>query len=115
LLDKGGTPFLPKNPASYLTDWLFEIGPTSAGSMGEGPLGYRDFAAWQDISGIDLMPWEARLLRQLSIEYAMTRHKAEEQAFPAPYSGEVDDVVANRDVVAKQVDAVFGKLKGKRG
>lgn len=83
--------------------------------MGDGPLGYRDFAAWQEISGVDLMPWEASLLRRLSIEYAMTRHKAEEQDFPAPYSGVADDVIAGRELVARQVDAMFRKLKGKRG
>jgi hypothetical protein len=113
--DKDVTPLLPRNSAPYLTDWLFEIGPTSAGSMGEGPLGYRDFAAWQTISGVELMPWEASLLRRLSIEYAVTRNKAEDQAFPAPYGGEADDVIVNRPQVAKQVDAMFGKLKGKRG
>jgi hypothetical protein len=112
---KGTTPLLPDNPAPYLSDWLFEIGPTGAGSMGECALGYRDFAAWQEISGVELMPWEASLLRRLSIEYATTRQKAEEPAFPAPYSGVADEVVARREHVAKQVDALFGKPKGKRG
>lgn len=83
--------------------------------MGESALGYLEMAAWQAISGIELMPWEARLLRRLSGEYAAMRHKAEEQSCPPPYNGPVDDLAAMRARVAKQVDSAFSRLKGKRG
>lgn len=109
---RGEPAILPHNPAPYLIEWLFEIGPTCAGSMGECPLTYLEMAAWQAVSGVELMPWEASLIRRLSAEYASMRHKAEEQSCPAPYSA-VDDLAANRDRVARQVDAVFGKLKKK--
>jgi hypothetical protein len=112
---RGDAPLLPVNPAQYLTEWLFDVGPSSAGAMGEGILAYQDLAAWQSISGVSLLPWEARTLRRLSVEYLAERQKAEEQACPAPYSGEIDDVKVNRDRVAKQVDALFGKLKRKEG
>lgn len=83
--------------------------------MGEGPVGYLEMAAWQSISGVELMPWEATILRRLSGEYAAMRHKAEEQSCPAPYTGIKDDILAARERVARQVDAMFGKLKRKEG
>jgi hypothetical protein len=113
--DRGETPLLPGNPAPYLTGWLFDVGPSSSGSMGEGAIGYQDLAAWQSISGVKLLPWEARTLRRLSADYLVQRQKSEEMACTAPFTGEVDDILANRDRVAKQVDAVFGKLKRKEG
>ena len=115
MLAKGIRPLFPVNPAPYLSEWLFDMGPTVVGGMGESPLGYQDMAAWQAVSGIELMPWEASLLRRLSGAYAVMRHKAEEPACPAPYTGAVDELKARRDQVAQQVDAVFGKLKRKEG
>jgi hypothetical protein len=112
--DKGEAPLLPVNPAPYLAEWLFDMGPTVAGAMGEAALGYQDMAAWQAINGVELMPWEASLLRRLSGEYAVMRDKAKEMACPAPYTGAAaDDLTTRRDQVAQQVDALFGKLKRK--
>lgn len=113
MLERGETPLFPPNPAQYLTGWLFDIGPTVAGAMGEAPFGYQDLAAWQAISGVELMPWEARTLRRLSLAYLSERQRAEEQGRPAPYSGEIDDIVAKRALVAGQVKATFRNLKRK--
>jgi hypothetical protein len=110
---KGERPLLPVNPAPHLTEWLFDIGPSSPGSMGDAALGYQDMAAWQAISGVELLPWEARTLRRLSGEYLVGRHAAEDQACPPPYAGEVDDLVAKRSHVAKQVRSAFANLKRK--
>lgn len=111
--NNGDAPLFPRNPAAYLTEWLFEIGPSVAGTMGESPLGYRDFAAWQEISGVALMPWEARILRRLSGDYLGQRHRAEEPACPAPYAGEIDDIAANRARVSQQIKRKFSQLKRK--
>jgi hypothetical protein len=110
---RGESPLLPVNPAPYLTEWLFDLGPSSASSMGEAPVGYQDMAAWQAIIGVELLPWEARTLRRLSGEYLVGRHAAEDQACPPPYAGEIDDVVAKRRHVARQVKSAFANLKRK--
>lgn len=107
----GDVPILPPNPAPYLSDWLFEIGPTVAAGMGEGRLGWRDLAAWQEISGIELMPWEARLLRRLSGEYADERHEAKKNDRLAPYGGNRDDIAARRAMVDRKLQAAFAGLK----
>tara|TARA_R110002072_G_scaffold38314_4_gene110916 strand:+ start:18670 stop:19011 length:342 start_codon:yes stop_codon:yes gene_type:complete len=98
------TPLLPSNPANYLTDWLFEIGPT----IGEGLVGYQDMAAWQRISGVELMPWEARTLRRLSAEYSAERYRARKANCPPPYS---EQPAAVRDRVTEQFAAMMQALR----
>lgn len=110
---KDQTPLIPVNPAPYLTRWLFDVGPIVTGAMGEAPVGYPDLLAWQELSGVELMPWEAKLLRSLSVEYLVERQKAEELGRPAPYAGEVDDVKAGRARVSQQVKSAFANLKRK--
>lgn len=110
---RGDVPAVPRNPAAYLTDWLFDIGPSVAAGMGEAAISYQDLAAWQTISGIELLPWEARTLRRLSIEYIGERQLAEDLARPAPYSGEADEIAAKRNLIAAQVKAAFSQLKRK--
>lgn len=114
MLARDEAPILPPNPAPYLTAWLFEIGPTSIGGMGEGPLGYQDFTAWQAVSGVDLMPWEAKTLRRLSGEYLAERQKAEEPNALAPYN-EQGDMAAHRDRVAAQFKAALAQRKKEGG
>jgi hypothetical protein len=62
---------------------MFDAGPYGADG---GGLGWRDLEAWQRNVGIELEPWEGRLLRRLSGEYASMRHKAEKPDCPAPYT-----------------------------
>ncbi|WP_165913229.1 hypothetical protein [Novosphingobium sp. ST904] len=96
---------MPDNPAPYLTDWLIEIGPAAPGG---DPLGWRDLAAWQDITGIELEPWEGRLIRRLSTDFVSQRHKAEKADCPPPYTGIEDDIPAMRQRVSAQIAAIFG-------
>lgn len=69
----------------YLIDYLFEIGPTSAAGMGPAPLAWAEIQAWQQQMGIDLQPWQCRLLRSLSCEYIAEGHEARNPARPPPY------------------------------
>lgn len=115
---KGETPLWPPNPAPYLTDWLMEIGPAVPGMAGLVGLGWRDLAAWQEITGIELEPWEARLLKGLSEIWASEQYHARSHDRPPPFSGLEDEETAEtvRDTVARQVRAMFsgGRAKGKR-
>lgn len=96
---------LPDNPAPYLTDWLFEIGPTSINGMGEGPIGWQDLTAWESLTGIELDAWEAKTLRRLSLAYLGQKIESREPDCPAPYIG-LDD--SNRERVSRKVGAIFG-------
>lgn len=87
---------LPENPAPYLTDWLFEIGP--AGN--DGALSWQEMAAWERLTGIELDPWEATTLRRLSIQYLNMKHEAKEPGCPPPWG----------DDEQRQVDTSFAAM-----
>lgn len=105
---------LPYNPAPHITDWLLEIGPTVSGAMGEGPISWQDMAAWQQLTGIELLPFEARTVRHLSHTFLAQRHDARKPDCPPPYAGLKEDIVSNREMVARQLKAAFSNLTGKR-
>lgn len=103
----GERPLLPPNPAPYLTEWLFDVGPSGSNGMGETPIDYRDLLAWQDITGVELMPWEATTIRRLSRDFVVERHRAKDATAPAPYLDR-DAVAAQRDDVGAKLKAAFG-------
>jgi hypothetical protein len=55
--------------AGYLLEYLWDVGPTMSGSMGEGPLTHSELQAYQANTGLELTCWEAETLRRLSMEY----------------------------------------------
>lgn len=99
-------PPLPDNPAPYLTAWLFEIGPTS----GDAALGWLDLQAWERISGVELLPFEAKILRRLSVEYANERFLARDDARPMPYNLAQEEIEARRDAVDAKLRKMFGMM-----
>lgn len=110
---RGEMPLWPPNPVPHLTEWFIEIGPTIAGAMGEGPIGWQDILAWQRLTGIPIDPWEARTIRRLSDVFVSQRQAAEKPSCPAPYTGMDDDVAATRASVANRVKALFSGLQKK--
>lgn len=105
----GITPPIPPNPCPWLTDWLFEAGPTGAGAMGPVPLGWTEIADWARLTGQDLLPWEARVLRQLSADFAAEMVRAETAEAPAPWQS-IEDMARNREAVARQISNTFRAL-----
>lgn len=103
----GIDPSLPDLLAPGIVDMLMEIGPTITGSMGQAPIEWRDIAAWQEITGITLPPWQASMLRRLSRDYLAESQEATKPDRPAPYAPE-DATEANRDAVASKVRGIFG-------
>ena len=94
----------PSNPAPYLVEWLFEIGP----STGDGILAMSELAAWENITGIELSRWEARTLRRLSGDYLHQRQESREPGCPAPYSASRE---ASRSMVTRQFAAMAKAIK----
>lgn len=83
------TPVMPPNPAPHLIDRLIEIGLTEAAGMGAVPLSWREINAWCDRTGVDLQPWEARLIRTLSSIYLAEGRRAESETCPPPWRAPV--------------------------
>lgn len=108
-MQKGGiSPLLPPNPAPYLLEWLFDIGPSVSTGMGEAMIGWRDIEAWQSINGVEVQPWEARTLRRLSRDFLNQQYEAKQPGCPAPYSLDEKQV---RDRVADQFKAMVGAMR----
>lgn len=103
-------PLLPPNPAPYLTEWLFDAGPSSPAGMGDAVLGWCDLQAWQSITGVELRPWEARTLRRLSRDYLNQLYEAKKLGCPAPYD-EAERQARSRDKVADQFKAMVGAMR----
>ncbi|MGP1675933.1 MAG: hypothetical protein ACTS6J_02090 [Burkholderiales bacterium] len=101
--DENYHPDMPPCDAEYIIGYLFEIGPTMAGGMGEAPLSHGEIAAWQSNVGLMLAPWESRFLRALSRDYLSQAQKSEKPDCPPPFGFE-----ERRALVAAKIDSVFG-------
>jgi hypothetical protein len=77
-------PDMPKVEAVYLIGYLWEIGPTMAAGGYPGPVTHEEIISWQELTGIELRPWEVRFLRRLSGEYIVESQRAEKIDCPAP-------------------------------
>ena len=83
---QGNEPEMPDpGPAGYLAGYLWEVGPAVAGGMGPAAIGWADLQAWQAMTGVVLLPWEARLLRHCSLEYVAQLAASDDPAAPEPY------------------------------
>lgn len=102
----GVTPRMPPNPAPYLTARLVEIGLTEAAGLGAAPLSWREIMEWQRATGVELAPWEARLLRRLSVEYLAESRRAELETCPPPWRTEPTQ--AEMDAEEAALRAVLG-------
>lgn len=80
---------MPPNPAPSIVQKLIEIGLTEAAGMGAAPISWLSIDAWQRITGVTLPPWEARLIRQLSVDYLAESRRAESENCPPPWHTEV--------------------------
>lgn len=103
----GITPVFPPHPAPHLVDYLMEIGPVEPAGMDNGPIGWSTMRHWQDQTGVTLEPWQARLIRQLSIEYLGEMRRAREPDCPAPWGGMTAD---RRAAVEAKLRAAFGGM-----
>lgn len=109
----GIDPDFPPLTTPWVVDYLMEIGPFVSAGMGPGPIGWRDIAAWQEISGIDLQPWEGRLIRRLSAEYLGMLQDAKKPECPAPYVVKSDAEV-EAEAVASKIRNVFGAIAARQ-
>ena len=85
----GVSPQMPPNPAPHISDRLVEIGLVEANGMGASPLSWREIDAWCARTGVELLPWEARLIRRLSVVYVAEGRRAESENAAPPWRAEV--------------------------
>lgn len=75
--------------------------------MGMAPIGWDTIGWWQQTMGVELAPWEARMLRFLSRDYLIESQAAEKPDAPAPWMETVD-----REAIADKVVGIFGRMIG---
>lgn len=97
---------MPPNPAPYLFAYLIEIGIVGTTGMGPIAITWQEIAAWSQCTGTALQPWEARLIRRLSVEYVSESRKAEDETYPSPWRA---------PVTRKEMDAEVAGLRGLLG
>jgi hypothetical protein len=83
-------PVIPE--ASFLLGYFYEIGPALSTGAGPAVITQQEFSKWQENMGIELRPWQIRLLRQLSTEYIAESNKAAKPECPAPW-GDMHKIV----------------------
>lgn len=97
-------PYFPECVAIHLVRYLFDVGPVMSSDAGKGPVNYQEINAWQQATGIPLNTWEAKMLRQLSLEYLSESHLAKNSSRPSPFVRELE---IDREDVAKRVRSLL--------
>jgi len=68
----------------YLVEYLWEAGASLSTGMGSVPLTWQELKAWQEQTGIELQPWELRIIRKASQEYVVQAQEAHKPDCPPP-------------------------------
>lgn len=97
---------MPPNPLPHVIARLVEIGITESAGMGPTPLSWREISEWQRNTCVRLPPWEARLIRQLSLAYIAEGRRAESENCPPPWRAEVTQ--RERDIAEEKLRMVLG-------
>lgn len=101
--DENYRPDMPEIDAPHIVEYLFDVGPAVNTGMGAVSLRSEHLIPWEQETGIELQPWEARFLRRLSVDYLVQAQKSEKIDCPPPYG-----FAERRAMVAEKIDAVFG-------
>ncbi|WP_239016837.1 phage tail assembly chaperone [Sphingomonas ginkgonis] len=91
------SPPMPPNPAPHLINRLIEIGIAETGGMGPSTLSWREIGEWQRLTGVELEPWEARLIRDLSAAYIAEGRLAEDHNCPPPWRAAITQQARDAD------------------
>jgi hypothetical protein len=90
----------------HIVERWTEIGMTGSNGMSATPLSWAEIAAWQVNTRVTLSPWEARLIRSLSIAYLVQSRISEAETCPPPWRGEVTE--ADKAAEVSILDDVLG-------
>lgn len=98
---------LPRiNAGAYLVDYLMEIGPALDSGMGQLVITFGEIDAWQRLTGVQLPPWQVRLMRHLSREWIAETARARDRFCPPPWMSAPS--ADSRARVAAQLRSVLG-------
>lgn len=99
-------PQMPPLPLPHMIERWTEIGMTGSNGMSATPLNWVEIAAWQTNTCVRLTPWEARMIRALSLAYVAQSRISEEETCPPPWTGAVTEAEKATEIAV--LDAVLG-------
>ena len=100
----------------YLLDILFAVGPV----RGDGPVYEENLQAWEHRRGIELHPWQADIILELSRDYLSEMHAAREYNALPPWPPAINmwkyvrDQLNGAGLRAALQDSVKGQQHGNR-
>lgn len=119
LADKDIEPEWPEIDAgAHLIRYLLEVGPTMPAGMGAAPVSWAEIDAWMRRTGIRLVAWEARLLRDLSSAYLGQHAKSDSFDAEPPYGSDVANRVMKAAAVRESMRSLAANApapKARRG
>lgn len=109
--DEGRPINLPEiTEAINLKQWVEELGFCESGMNGPTQLTHKEIESWANLTGIELTPTDALMLRHLSNEFVSQYFKSDEKCL-APYTISADeDEVAQGALFLSILDSI-GKQK----
>lgn len=106
----------PLGAGAYLVEILFEVGPSKPIGMGGNcAIDEVDLAAWMANQQVNLNPWEAKTVRQLSREYAAMLNEAVEPNTPPPWVDPNLMTPERRDKIAQAMSDWANIINAKTG
>jgi hypothetical protein len=100
----------------YLIELLYEIGPVKPAGMGvSSSIDETDLLAWQANQSVSLLPWESKMIRVLSREYASMLAEASSPSCPAPYIASLEVSPEARDSIYDVMSSWADKLNSAKG
>jgi len=107
--DKDGELYYPPIPreVAYLLGHLESLGYSEVGMGGPVPLSWQEIAAWSQLQGVELRPWEATVLRSMSEQFVRELSEAESHLRPPPWSPEPEQI-DQRELAQRIKDVLRG-------
>lgn len=103
---------MPPCDAIHLFNYLLDMGPALQGDMGARAIDEITLQAWQFNTGIELMPWESRVLKLLSFDYLAESRAAEKVDRLPPWrfveqEKLVEDQIVEKETIGKRIRGIF--------
>jgi hypothetical protein len=89
----------------YLLEYLQSLGYVEHGMGGPLRLSHQEIAAWGQLQGVALQPWEVDVLRGMSQDFAQELVDAEAHTRPPPWSPTPEQI--DRPEVARRIKDVL--------
>lgn len=108
MIAHGVQPALPPLPDAQLVEWLMEIGPIETGGMAGTAISWITLDAWCNRTGIDLQPWQSRLLRRLSGDWLAETDRAKAPDCAPPWTDK--PTAESWKVMEDRLEKLFDRL-----